>query len=264
MKKCDESYLRHVKEEIKDYALGIGVDDIGFASINNYNSPNTPPIKEIYPEAKTIIVLAFQQLDIGESENINIASSGYRLTSEYADTSTYKIARYLKQKYRAKVIPVSSGTPVNRDPVTNLLAADFSLRHAAVAAGLGNFGRHNIVLHPRMGSKVRFTAILTNLEIEPDTPMKERLCIDCDICVKECPVHALDEKNRTDVMKCLLNSQPYGLMGYIQFWMKFAESTQDERKGMITDIEFKKLYDTLSLKNQYICFNCTKNCPIGE
>ena len=40
----------------------VGVDDIGFASINNYKSPNTPPIKDIYPKAKTIIVLAFQKL----------------------------------------------------------------------------------------------------------------------------------------------------------------------------------------------------------
>ena len=59
-----------MKDLIKNFAKDVGVDDIGFASIENYNSPNTPPIKEIYSKAKIIIVLAFQQLDNCENENI--------------------------------------------------------------------------------------------------------------------------------------------------------------------------------------------------
>ena len=38
-----------MKNEIKDYAKDVGVDDIGFASVESYISPNTNPIKEIYP-----------------------------------------------------------------------------------------------------------------------------------------------------------------------------------------------------------------------
>ena len=41
-----------MKEEIKNYAEEIGVDDIGFASLKNYKSPNSPPIKEIYSKDK--------------------------------------------------------------------------------------------------------------------------------------------------------------------------------------------------------------------
>ena len=40
-----------MKDMIKNFAKDVGVDDIGFASIENYNSPNTPPIKEIYSKA---------------------------------------------------------------------------------------------------------------------------------------------------------------------------------------------------------------------
>ncbi len=252
-----------MKKEIKKFAKDVGVDYTGFASIKNYKSPNTPPIREIYPKTKTLIV-SFQQLDNSESENIQIASLGHKITSEFANSSTYKVARYVKQKFKAKVIPIPTQTPVNMNIKTNLPTADISLRHAAVAAGLGNFGRHNLVIHPVMGPKVVFTAIITNLDIQPDNPIKEKLCIDCDICVKECPVNALDEEDKTDVMKCLFNSQPYGFIGNIQFWTKFAESNPEEQKKMIRNQEFKKLYETLTLGSQYVCFNCIKNCPIGH
>ncbi len=115
-----------------------------------------------------------------------------------------------------------------------------------------------------MGSKVVFTAILTNLEIPPDTPLKESLCISCDICVKECLVNALSEENRTDVMKCAFNSQPYGFIGNTRFWMKFAESNPEEQKKMIMSPEFKKLYDEVTLNSHNVCFNCIKNCPAGQ
>lgn len=261
MKTHDE--FLDIKEKMKNYAEEIGVDDIGFASTRNYNSPNTPPIKEIYKKTKAIIVLAFQKLDNINSENIQIASSSDKITSEFANTSTYKMARFIKQKFKANVIIIPTQTPVNRNIKTNLPAADISLRHAAVTAGLGNFGKHNLVLNPIMGSKVLFTAILTNLEIQPDTPIEERICTDCDICVKKCPVHALDEDNKTDVMKCILNCQPNGFIGNIQFWTKFAESTPEEQKKMVSSVEFKKLYEVSTLGSQYACFNCTKNCPVG-
>jgi epoxyqueuosine reductase QueG len=253
-----------MKNEIKDYAKDVGVDDIGFASVESYISPNTPPIKEIYPKASTIIVLAFQQLDNCESENIQIASAGSKILSDFADLCTYKISRFLKQKFKATVISIPSMTPVNRNTETGLIFADVSLRHAAVAAGLGCFGRHNLVIHPVMGTKVVFTAIITNLNIKSDSPIEEELCIDCDICVNQCPVNALDEEKKTDVMKCMFKCRPYGFVGNMQFWMKFAKSSPEEQEMMIQDNKFRKLYDELTLGSQYVCFNCIKNCPAGQ
>jgi epoxyqueuosine reductase len=63
---------------------------------------------------------------------------------------------------------------------TRLPFADVSLRHLAVAAGLGTFGRHNLVIQPEFGTKVIFTAIITHLNIQPDTPIKKNLCTDCN------------------------------------------------------------------------------------
>lgn len=253
-----------MKKEIIKYAKDIGADDIGFASVKNYKSPNTPPIVEIYPQVKTIMVLAFQQLDNYESENIQIASVGNKLISDFANSCTYKIARFVKQKFKAKVMSIPSLSPVNLNTETRLPFADVSLRHLAVTAGLGTFGRHNLVIHPVFGTKVIFTAIITNLDIQPDTPIKENLCTDCNICVDQCPVSALDEEGKTDVMKCMFNSQPYGFVGNMQFWIKFAESSPEEQKLMLTDKKFSRLYDGMTLGTKYVCFNCIKKCPAGD
>ncbi len=115
-----------------------------------------------------------------------------------------------------------------------------------------------------MGSKVVFAAIITDMDIQSDSPINEDLCINCDICVNQCPVNALGEENKTDVMKCLFNSQPYGFGGYIQFWTKFFGNSPEEQKIMLQDEKIGKLHQAMSLGSQYVCFNCTKSCPAGR
>ena len=264
MNKKDESSQISIKEKIKNYAEKMGVDDIGFASVENYKSPNSIPLKELFPKAKTIIVLAFQQIDNCESENDQFASVGIKIVTEFSHSCTYKLARFIKKEFKSHVMAVPGAGPVNVDKKTGLPSGYVSLRHAALATGLGNFGRNNLIIHPEMGSKVVFTAIVTDLDIKPDTPIEKRICIDCDICVNQCPVKALDEENKTNVGKCALNSQPYGVHGNVQFWTKFAESSPEEQKKMLQDEKFKKLYQALALGSQYVCFNCTKNCPVGQ
>jgi epoxyqueuosine reductase QueG len=141
---------------------------------------------------------------------------------------------------------------------------DVSLRHAAIAAGLGNFGRHNLIIHPKMGTRVVFTAVITNLNLTSDPPVSEKLCTDCNICIENCPSHALDEEGKTDDMKCLKNSQPYGIGSAIRFWTKFAESTTEDQKKMVRDVNFWRLYQAGFIGFHYFCFNCMKSCPIGQ
>ena len=69
-----------------------------------------------------------------------------------------------------------------------------SMRHCAVAAGLGQFGWHSIVLTPEFGPRNRFGAVLTTLKLKPDPMMGgKRLCDfeKCHICEKVCPTGAI-------------------------------------------------------------------------
>jgi epoxyqueuosine reductase QueG len=253
-----------MKENIREFVRGLGIDDVGIASAKDYKSPRSPDLQSIFPGAKSIVVLAFKALSNIESENMQIAMGGRLDELEFTRSSNYRVARFLERELKAKSMTVPPSYPLYMSLETKGTIGDFSLRHAAVAAGLGNFGRNNLVLHPQMGSRVLFTASLTDLELPSDPPVSGKVCNECNACVENCPAGALDAEGKTDDMKCLKNSQPYGIGSAIRFWSKFAESPLEEQKKMVRDVHFWRLYQAGFIGFQYFCFNCIKSCPIGQ
>jgi epoxyqueuosine reductase QueG len=250
------------KEKIRNYILNLGVDDVGFAKVEDYHSPKSYPIESFLPGAKTIISLVFQELDTCESPSMTVAMNG-RLDMNYFQRScSYQINRFLKKEFNATVVdmPYSSPMELHKD---RMVLADFSQRHAAVAAGMGVFGRHNLVIHPRFGTRIGLTALITDLELAPDARIEQDLCIHCDLCVKNCPGGALDEQGKTEIARCIKHSQPYGLRSDIGFWQKFAGSSPEKQKQMFGEEKYWRIQQAHSIGMQYYCFNCMKACPVG-
>lgn len=77
------------------------------------------------------------------------------------------------------------------DPETGRMRSIVSQKHAAQAAGLGTIGRHSLLITPELGSMVWLGCVLTELELEADA-LLEPMCDGCDLCVKACPVNALE------------------------------------------------------------------------
>ncbi len=253
-----------MKKKIREFVLGMGVDDVGFAAVADYNSPRSPKVETIFPGAKSIVVMAYKELSTCESENLQIAMNGRMDVMEFSRSCNYKLARFLEREFDAKAMTIPVSYPMLMNYETSGAVGEISLRHAAVAAGLGNFGRHNIVIHPKFGTRVIFTAVLSSLELPSDPPVTEDLCTHCDLCVQECPAGALNEAGKTDVNKCFRSSQPYGLGATIRFWSKFADSTPEEQKKLVKDVDFWRLYQAGFIGPQYFCFNCLKSCPAGQ
>jgi epoxyqueuosine reductase len=253
-----------MKKKIKEFVLGLGIDDVGIANVRDYKSPKSPDIQTILPGTKSMVVLAYKELSNCESENMQIATGGRLDALEFARSCNYRVAHFLEREFNTKAMTVPPSYPLHMSYETKGTLGDVSLRHAAVAAGLGNFGRHNLVIHPTIGSRVVFTAVITNLELPSDPSVTEKLCTDCNICVENCPAGALNEEGKTDDMKCLKKSQPYGIGSAIRFWTKFAESSPEEQKKMVKDVNFWRLYQAGFIGFQYFCFNCIKSCPVGQ
>lgn len=79
----------------------------------------------------------------------------------------------------------------------NLLKSNWSHRHFAYAAGLGTFGVNNMLI-TKSGCSGRYFTLVTNLDVTPDEPMKEELCLykskgKCLACVRNCPANALSD-----------------------------------------------------------------------
>jgi hypothetical protein len=53
-----------MRRKIKEFALGLGVDDVGIEAASNYKSPRSPDLQTILPGAKSLIVLAYKSLSL--------------------------------------------------------------------------------------------------------------------------------------------------------------------------------------------------------
>jgi epoxyqueuosine reductase len=253
-----------MKERIRELATGLGAEDFGVASPNAYDSPNSPELASVFKDVSSVIVLAYRELSSCESDCMQIAMNGRMDLMDFSRGLNYRVASFVERELgaRAMTVPVSYPLPMSKE--TNGAVADVSTRHAAVAAGLGTFGRNNLVLHPRLGSRVIFTCVLTDLELPADRPLTETVCDDCGLCVEACPGGALDIEGKTDVLACLRQCQPYGIGGNIRFWGKYAQSDDEERLAMLADEKYWRLYQAQSIGFQYFCFNCIRECPAGR
>lgn len=64
----------------------------------------------------------------------------------------------------------------------------------AVKAGMGEYGRNQMVITPEFGPRLRFSKIYTSLPLELDLPRRQGIAEYCSICTKcaeACPVKAL-------------------------------------------------------------------------
>ncbi len=252
-----------MKEEIRQFALDLGADAVGFAAAADYRSPLSPALETILPGVRSLVVLAYRELSTCESPSPQVAMNGRLDVMEFSRSCNYKLARYLERR-GAQAMTVPASYPMVMSLETKGSVGEVSLRHAAVAAGLGRFGRNNLVLHPELGSRVIFTAVLTDLDLPSDPAVEEDPCIHCDACVEACPGRALDGEGKTELGRCLKHSQPYGIGSAIRFWSQFAEASVEARKEMLKHPHFWRLYQAGFIGFQYFCFRCLASCPVGQ
>ncbi len=75
-------------------------------------------------------------------------------------------------------------------------------RAAAARAGLGWFGKNTNILTSGLGSWVFLGQVVTDLEIQPDSPLK-KTCGSCVRCIEACPTGALIAPYVLDNTRCI-------------------------------------------------------------
>ncbi len=202
--------MDELKEKIKNRALDFGMDLIGITDLSRLEgAPKRFHATDYLPTARAVIVVG-SKIPEGSVENwVRTPSSyqyyGYALLNKELGHACYHISKLVeKEGYRCFPI-VPTGHSKDWDHKKQL--GEFSHRHAAVAAGLGEFGYNRLVITPQYGNRVRFCSIITEAPL-PSDEMYEGppLCDRCKKCIKACPTNCLDE---TNPLTCVIGKKRY-------------------------------------------------------
>lgn len=103
----------------------------------------------------------------------------------------------------------------------------------AQKAGLGWVGKHSNLISKGVGSFFFITEIITDLELEPDTPAMDH-CGTCRKCIDACPTEAIVEPYVVDGSKCisyftieLKEAIPLDVAGKFENWAFGCDICQD-------------------------------------
>ncbi len=73
----------------------------------------------------------------------------------------------------------------------------------ALAAGLGEYGRHGMVITPELGPRLRLGKIFTDMPLASDEPRRfgvTEFCRECDRCTVACPAKAIPSGEPSEVV----------------------------------------------------------------
>jgi epoxyqueuosine reductase len=197
-----ESAEVDLTQRLRELALErLEVDLVGVAPAERLQgAPGGARPTDYLPAAKSVVVLAAKIPDavIEVAGHYNEPGKtlgpymwyGYPIMNWELSSVASRVAKFLE-------IHGYKGLPF---PPTGLLykfgnRADFSHRHAAVAAGLGEFGWSGLLLTPQFGPRQRLVSIVTDAPLEP-SPMYDgpSLCrpASCgQACATACPTGAM-------------------------------------------------------------------------
>jgi epoxyqueuosine reductase QueG len=190
---------------IKDYALSVlGADLVGIADIGRFaHAPAMMSPQGILPTARSVVVMAVHHpdaaIEMGGREHPQ-KTGPYSVQSTMnnrLDEISYRMGLWLEKEGYAAVPIVSSNIwrYNGYKDLKELFAPDMSHLHAAVAAGLAEFGYNGLAITPEFGARQRYVSVITEAALQP-TPLLEpgSVCDNCMLCRKHCMSGALSEE----------------------------------------------------------------------
>ncbi len=218
---------------VKNLAKEYGATIAGIAPVTRFEGapPGHGPL-DLFPRAKSVIVagvripdpvvdydeyhLKMTEMSPEEGTEASIENF-YMLMGHYVEDMmlniiSVKLANYLETEYglRSLATPNAAHTGLGH---ANLMPhfGFFSQRHAAVRAGLGEFGLSGLVITPQYGPRVRYVSVITEAELEPDPLLTEKVCRrgKCGekgpACQSRCSNKALSLRPGTDLDKIFID-----------------------------------------------------------
>ncbi len=248
--------VMNLKETITQLAQEIGISKIGFTTADDF-AYLEKSLRAAVEEGRSS---GFEHKNIEERIQPKLSLNSAKTIISIAVAYPRRLPQQPQKTAfrRGKITPNSWGLDYHyivQDKLERLargiekLTADFeykgmvdtgALVDTAVArrAGIGFIGKNGLVISKEYGSYMFLGELITNLEIEPDSPV-DYDCGNCNRCVDICPTSCLIGDGSMNARRCL--------------------SFQTQVKGMM-ELEFRKKIKTVI----YGCDICQICCPYNK
>ncbi len=176
--------------EIKRVAKLFGADLVGISEIDErwhyserVDTRDFTPADNTLPEGVSHVIIMGHSMDLDLVDTYPSALAGASTGREYSHEAavTIQLAAYLRG--------------LGYEGVASMNDTALVIPYA-IKAGLGEYGRNQMVLTPEFGPRLRFSKVFTSLPLAPDAPKPLGLaayCQSCTICADACPPKALPD-----------------------------------------------------------------------
>ncbi len=281
-----------MKAAIRQRALELGFDQCGFSSAARpdyaaafetwldegahgemgylqRNAHKRVDPAQVLPDAKSIICLAaaYPSGNLGHDSTPNPSTgeiARYARFTDYHDV----LAEPLKT-LTAFVNGLQNESPESKKSLWYIDTGPFLERDLAQRAGLGFAGKHTNLISRELGNWFFLCEIITTLELEPDTPEKNR-CGKCVRCIDACPTQAITAPFRLDARKCIsyltielkgaipeeyrsaIGTRIYGCDDCLAVcpWNRFAKEGNLMKKAIRNDLQTPDLIELLEMDDE--------------
>jgi epoxyqueuosine reductase len=206
--------MADLTSEITGWLKDNGASLVGIASVDRFDgAPRGHHPRDFLPGARSVVTFGVALLSqsvywedhLADSEfvppqnrkavlqNYFYRQTGYAMVNNLLDMLALRLSNLLESRgYRSIFFPATYGTRSIWSFVREMIPSKsglFSQRHAAVRAGLGEFGLNNLVLTREYGPRIRFNSVITEAELTPTPLLEEKLCLGekCSLCLEGCP-----------------------------------------------------------------------------
>jgi epoxyqueuosine reductase QueG len=225
----DDALARDLTREVKALAGSLGAVLAGVAPAERWTDP--PPFDgasvrvyphtgyrpdELLPSARSVVVVAARYLD-GLMEHLITGcrttslqnNFGYVHLNRKLNHVTCQLAEWLEDcGYPSLPLGANVGSrwDARRDDRPEYRGAAyglFSMKRAAVLAGVGRAARNGLVATLELGPRVRLGAVITAAPLDGDPLLPGDPCPPtCDVCARVCPSDALGRDRPVDHLRC--------------------------------------------------------------
>ncbi|MCY3412277.1 MAG: reductive dehalogenase [Candidatus Heimdallarchaeota archaeon] len=219
---------------IKQVATAFGAAEVGITKINpNWIYTHNRQGNEVsLDEDINYAIVMLIEMDLEALQTSPALPSGFATGNGYSRMAFAQacMAAFLRD-LGYKAVPDGNGTALSVP--------------LAIDAGLGQYGRHGLLITEKYGSNVRICKVLTNLPLATDKPKQFgvlEFCRTCKTCADTCPSQSISQADIPSWNGPTISNNPGILKWYVNV---------------------ETCYDFWT-RNGGDCNNCVANCPFTQ